>query len=66
MVTFIKSIYRLFKKIQYKTETRLYTPEGLSIILDRDKSEKLRIIVKEYHATGQWDYSKLRELEYEE
>jgi hypothetical protein len=55
-------IIKFIKHLNTKTETKLFTPEALSIINDKNKSIKLRNIIDEYHKTGQWNFDELSKL----
>ena len=58
----ITLIIKFIKHINKKTEPKLFTPEALAVITDKDKSIELRSIIDDYHETGKWDYKRLNEL----
>mgnify|MGYP006879611784 CR=1 FL=1 len=55
-------VIKFIKYLNKNTETKLFTPEALAVITDKNKSIELRSIIDDYHKTGEWDYKKLNEL----
>lgn len=58
----ITLVIKFIKYINKKTETKLFKPEALTVIKDKNKSIELRNIIDDYHKTGKWDFERLNKL----
>ena len=48
--------------VRKKTETKIISDDAIKVLNNREKAEKLRNVVSEYHKTGEWNQEKLGSL----
>jgi hypothetical protein len=62
VLTFFVLFLHLINNFLRRTETNLVSKEGMKVLNDPEKKEKLRVVIDDYHNTGIWDNEKLESI----